>query len=323
MFKVSVVIPTYNRLSRLKQVLAALAQQTYPYANFEVIVVSDGSSDGTHEYVGQLATPYRLTLIAQANQGPAAARNNGIAQASGEYILFIDDDVIPSAQLMTEHLALHEQEGANVVVLGPMLTPRDFRMSPWVRWEQAMLMKQYQSMQNGRWQPSARQFYTGNTSLARRHLHISGGFDPAFRRAEDVELAYRLASHGLRFIFHPAAVGYHYAERSFRSWIETPYVYGRNEVIFARDKHQQWLLSAVYEEFHLRHPLIRTLVRLCLDRKSVSTGAVVWLKLLGQQSDRFGIERMVEVTHSGMFNLRYYQGIADELGGRKVFFSQV
>ncbi len=323
MFKVSVVIPTYNRLMRLKQVLSALAEQSYPLADFEVIVVSDGSSDGTHEYVNHLVMPYRLALVTQANQGPATARNTGIAHSSGEYILFIDDDVVPAAQLIAEHMALHEQAGADVVVLGPMLTPDDFRMSPWVRWEQAMLMKQYQSMQKGRWQPSPRQFYTGNTSLARRHLNASGGFDPAFRRAEDVELAYRLASHNLRFVFHPAAVGYHYAERSFRSWIETPYTYGRNEVIFARDKQQMWLLPAVYEEFHHRHPIVRALVRVCLDRRSISKGVVAWLRVLGQQSDRFGIERMVEMTHSGMFNLRYYQGIADELGGRKIFLSQV
>ncbi|MBK9940425.1 MAG: exopolysaccharide biosynthesis glycosyltransferase EpsD [Kouleothrix sp.] len=323
MLKVSVIVPTYNRVNRLKHVLAALSQQTFSPREVEVLVVSDGSSDGTHEYVRRLHMPYQLTLIEQANQGPAAARNNGIAHASGEYILFVDDDVVPAPTMLAEHMQMHEQAGKQAVVLGPMLTPANFRMSPWVRWEQAMLAKQYQSIQNGTWAPTARQFYTGNTSLARRHVLASGGFDPTFRRAEDVELAYRLSQLGLRFIFHPSAIGYHYAERSFRSWLETPYAYGRNEVIFARDKQQSWLLPAVYEEFQLRHTLIRWLIRLCLDRKSLSGGAVAWLRLIGQESDRFGIERLVEIAHSGMFNLRYYQGIADELGGRKQFFAQV
>ncbi len=323
MFKVSVVIPTYNRLHRLKQVLDAFAQQTFAHTDFEILVISDGSSDGTHEYLAQLTTPYRLNWRTQANQGPAVARNTGIAQAQGEYILFVDDDVVPTATLIAEHMHIHNLHGDKAVVLGPMLTPQDFAMSPWVRWEQAMLVKQYQSMLKGRWQPTARQFYTGNTSLLRQHLLTAGGFDPMFRRAEDVELAYRLSDRGLHFVFNPNAVGYHYAERSFRSWIETPYTYGRNEVIFARDKKQNWLLAAVFEEFQMRNPLIRVLVRLCLDRRAISMQMVSLLKMLGQQGDRFGLERMVEMTHSGMFNLRYYQGIADELGGRIQFFGQV
>jgi glycosyltransferase involved in cell wall biosynthesis len=92
MLKVSVIVPTYNRVNRLKHVLAALSQQTFSPREVEVLVVSDGSSDGTHEYVRRLHMPYQLTLIEQANQGPAAARNNGIAHASGEYILFVDDE---------------------------------------------------------------------------------------------------------------------------------------------------------------------------------------------------------------------------------------
>ena len=68
-----------------------------------------------------------------------------------------------------------------------------------------------------------------NTSLGSHH--ILGGFDASFRRAEDVELAYRLAKQGLRFLFNPKAIGYHVAERSFNSWIAIPYAYGRNYVI--------------------------------------------------------------------------------------------
>lgn len=321
--KVSIVIPTYNRLRRLLEVLAALAKQTYPHDEFEVLVVSDGSSDGTHERLPALRLPYRLDLVVQSNQGPAAARNNGIGRAAGEYVLFIDDDVVPTPQLVAEHMQMHACEGPDAIVLGPMLTPSGFNMAPWVRWEQAMLVKQYTSMQEGHWAPTARQFYTGNTSLARRHLLASGGFDSAFRRAEDVELAYRLSAQGLRFVFHPAAIGYHYAERSFRSWMETPYLYGRNDVIFTRDKQQRWLLPTVFSEFRIRNPLIRLLVRVCLDRASLSQGTVAGLRLIGQQSDRLGVERLVEMAHSGIFNLRYYQGVADELGGRRRFFAQV
>ena len=155
------------------------------------------------------------------------------------------------------------------------------------------------------------------------HLLKAGGFDEHFRRAEDVELAYRLAQAGLRFIFNAKAIGYHYAERSFRSWMDTPYIYGKNDVIFTRDKHQKWLLPKVYTEFYLRNPLIQWLVRICLDRRNLSTIMSAGLKAAARIGDYLRIERLVQVAYSGLFNLQYYQGIADELGGRTIFLEQV
>lgn len=321
MLQVSVVVPTYNRLSRLRQVIDGLERQTYPLDQFEVIVVSDGSTDGTHAYLESIETPLRLSYVAQANQGPAAARNNGISLARGELVLFVDDDVVPEPELIVEHLRVHSAEGDGVVVLGPMLTPADFAMAPWVYYEQAMLVKQYIAMQEGRWAPTARQFYTGNTSLARRHLVEAGGFDSRLRRAEDVELAYRLAARGLRFVFNPQAIGYHYAERSFRSWMEIPYAYGRNDVIFAREKQQEWILPTARTEFHKRHPLIRLLMRACIDRERLGRGTTAALRLVAGLGERLGMRRVSQLAFSGIFNLRYYQGMADEIGGRQQFFS--
>lgn len=320
---ISVVIPTYNRIERLKRVLAALECQNYALDNFEVVIISDGSSDGTDEYLRALTTPLHLHTASQPNQGVAVARNSGVRHATGDLILFIDDDVVPAPQLIAEHVRIHTAHADDVIVLGPMLTPEDFHMSRWVRWEQAMLTKQYEAMCIGKYAPSARQFYTGNTSLARAHLLASGGFDENFRRAEDVELAYRLAERGLQFVFNPTAIGYHYAERSFRSWMEIPYVYGRNDVIFTRDKQQNWLLPEVLNEFHDRNLLVQMLVRLCLDRDALSKSTVAWLKGISYLADYLGFERLVQTTHSGIFNLRYYQGVAHEMGGRKRFFAQV
>jgi GT2 family glycosyltransferase len=323
MISISFVIPTYNRLARLKQVLAGLEAQTVPCSAFEVVVVSDGSKDGTDEYLRDLETPLRLRPVFQPNSGVAAARNNGFRHANGELIVFLDDDVVPTPHLLAEHLRSHGDCIDRSIVLGPMLTPNDFIMKPWVAWEQDMLMKQYRAMEDGEWEPTARQFYTGNTSLARRHLLDSGGFDERFRRAEDVELAYRLAKQGLNFIFNSAAIGYHYADRSFRSWIEIPYVYGRNDVIFTRDKAQEWLLPKVCDEFHGRNLLVRTLVWLCLSRQPLTQSALLGLRMAADTGERLGNKMLVRFAHSGMFNLRYYQGIADELGGRKQFLARL
>ena len=320
MVGVSIVLPTYNRLAQLQQVLAGLAAQSYPLTSFEVVVVSDGSTDGTNDFLHSYSGPLQVRPFVQANSGAAAARNRGLQLAQGELIIFLDDDVVPEAHLLAEHVAIHQQQQSAVVVLGPMLTPTDVTLKPWVRWEQAMLYKQYADMTAGKWAPTARQFYTGNASVARRYLLAVGGFDPSFRRAEDVELAYRLADHGLTFLFNAKAIGYHYADRSFASWLQTPYAYGRNDVIFTRDRGQHWLLPTVMKEFQQRHRFIKGLTQLCLSRKALSRVVVQGLRRAAAMSDAVGKAAVANRCYSGIFNLLYYQGVADELQGRQAFF---
>ena len=90
---ISVVVPAYNAREAIAECLEALLHQTVPRDRYEVIVVDDGSSDGTAEVV----RPYGVKLLQQANQGPAAARNLGVAHAQGEIILFTDADCAPHA----------------------------------------------------------------------------------------------------------------------------------------------------------------------------------------------------------------------------------
>ena len=320
MTRVSIVVPTYNRIERLKQVIAAIERQTYPLENMEVIVVSDGSTDGTHEYLASIKTPLSLRFVVQQNSGPAAARNNGARNARGEYVLFIDDDVVPTPQLVAEHMRL-QTERPNLVVVGPMLNPPDFTHSPWVAWEQAMLEKQYAAMRRGDWAATARQFYTGNTSLPRQVLISSGGFNERFRRAEDIELAYRLENLGVEFCFSKEAIGYHYAERSFNSWLQIPYAYGKYEIIFSREVNHE-LLTFIRERFSERNRLTRTVIGLCLDVPPMSRAVLRLASGAASICYRCGApgRRIAQAAYSVMFNLRYYQGVADELGGRKAFF---
>jgi len=319
----SVVIPTYNRVARLRHVITALEQQTYPSDAYEVIVISDGSSDGTDAYLEALRSPIQLRWFAQANRGPAAARNAGLRKAGGEFIVFIDDDVVPEPQLLGEHARSHHEAGKDVVVLGPLLTPEGFEMAPWVRWEQEMLMKQYRAMLRGDWSATARQFYTGNASLRRSHILAAGGFDEGFRRAEDVELAYRLADKGLDFVFNMQAAGMHFAERSFRAWLDVAYTYGRNDVIFAQDRNQKWLLSAIRQEFSNRHFLIRSLVRMCGGRSRLTRVASSALKLAADSATLLRADEIERGAYSGLFNLQYYNGLFNEMDNAHFLFQDI
>lgn len=317
--QVSVVVPTYNRLSRLRTVISALEQQTFSTDDYEVVIVSDGSTDGTNDFLDGLRSERTMRWFSQSNKGPAAARNLAVSKAVGEFIVFVDDDVAAEPQLLAEHMRAHREAPGDVVVLGPLMSPEGFTMSPWVRWEQEMLMKQYRALLAGDWQPSARQFYTGNASVRRSHLLAVGGFDESFRRAEDVELAYRLAARRLGFVFNWEAVGRHYAERSFRSWLEMAYSYGRNDVIFVRDRDQKWLLPALEHEFHQRNVLIRWLVRTCIDRRRLRSAAGRALKLVADAATTVNATKFEKHAYSGLFNLQYYSGLYDEFDDARLF----
>jgi GT2 family glycosyltransferase len=265
----------------------------------------------------------RLRWFSQSNRGPAAARNAGIEKAVGEFIVFIDDDVVPEAGLLAEHVRAHREADREVVVIGPLLTPEGFAMAPWARWEQEMLMKQYRALLRGDWQPSPRQFYTGNASLRRSQILAAGGFDESFRRAEDVELAYRLAARGLGFVFTMKAAGMHYVERSYRSWLDAAYTYGRNDVIFARDRDQKWLLSAIRQEFQDRHKLVRSLVRVCRGRSWLASLTASALKLAADAATLVHADGIERSAYSGLFNLRYYSGLFEELDDSQFLFRDV
>jgi GT2 family glycosyltransferase len=84
----SVIIPTFNRLLLLKEALNSVWRQRF--TDYEVIVVDDGSTDGTLEYLEALKT--RITCLSQSNQGPGAARNLGARHAKAEYLAFFDSD---------------------------------------------------------------------------------------------------------------------------------------------------------------------------------------------------------------------------------------
>ncbi len=315
----SVVIPTHNRRERLHRVLTGLAAQDH-VGRFETVVVSDGSTDGTDEYLVSDDVPIAIVVRCQANAGPAMARNNGVEAASGELVLFLDDDVVPEPCLVREHVAAHVRLGDRAVVIGPMLDPPDHPMSMWVRYEQAMLAKQYAAMDRGDWTATSRQFYTGNASLRRSHFVASGGFDTDLWRAEDIELALRLEDMGLEFAFVPAARGLHYAERSAESWRAIAESYGRSEVTFALHPAHRDLLEFIMVHYGRRNPLVKVAVRLAAGRPFVADALDCVLFGVAAICDRLGAVRIARFALSGVYNVAYYSGVMSELGGRPAFW---
>jgi glycosyltransferase involved in cell wall biosynthesis len=101
---VSVVVPTYNKLPRLSLMIASLMRQTFPFDRFEVIVIDDGSTDGTADYLRSLRGLIPLTHHPAVHAGRSAARNWGVRLARYDLVILVDDDVLLVPEFIEEHV---------------------------------------------------------------------------------------------------------------------------------------------------------------------------------------------------------------------------
>ena len=111
--KHSIIVATYNRLEEIKELTESLINMAkHPGTpSFEWIVVDDGSEDGTDAFLQDQDFEFDLRVIKQQNQGPGAARNRGMAEAKGEYFLFLDSDcTVPPEYLVEVDRALTEHQ---------------------------------------------------------------------------------------------------------------------------------------------------------------------------------------------------------------------
>jgi len=189
----SLVIPTYNRREALQHCLDHLRALRFARGNFEIVLVDDGSTDGTADLV-ESCRDLPLRLIRQANAGAAAARNAGIRAATGLFCMFVDDDVLVHPDLLLEHQEAHRAHHRRLVrgpvINIPAMPPPQAPPSLWRHYSRNYLC-------------------TSNASLLREHLLEAGLFDTTFARWEDAELGVRLKRLGVRRHFRPQALVYH------------------------------------------------------------------------------------------------------------------
>ena len=207
----TVVIPTFNRKKSLSRVLGALASQTLSSENYEVIIVDDGSNDGTSESIRQICHSHNglVRYFFQKNKGPAAARNLGIKEARCRLVLFLNDDTIPANNLIEQHITCHQKWTAdNVAVLGHATWAEGIPVPIYAR---HYLVGEYKKLE-GLQEVRPIDFITCNISVKKIFLLNNGLFDEDFPYAahEDRELGYRLGKMGLRIRYNPQALVYHH-----------------------------------------------------------------------------------------------------------------
>jgi GT2 family glycosyltransferase len=217
--KASVIIPTYNRRDLVGRTLRTLFEQNFPPSEFEIIVVVDGSTDGTCAVLRAVKSPCRLRIIEQENCGPSGARNAGFCAAEGEVVIFLDDDMLCDATLVREHVAAHQCEQP-VIGFGAIFLSGDSPASlPAECFKRELGAYYLEHMQNPGTPGEESPCVFCNTSALRRVLLKTGGFDERFRKREDAELAVRLFAAGLRPRYVNTAIAYQYYKKTIADLI--------------------------------------------------------------------------------------------------------
>lgn len=233
----SVVVPTFNRLDELQRVIRSVSMQVSGLPSpCEVVVVDDGSSDGTGRWLDRYAADDGLAVIHQENAGPAKARNRGVEASTGEIILFLGDDTVPQPGWLRAHLEAHrlEDPGRSMAVLGyTSFPPGDD--SPFLRWINEYGAQFGYSLIEDPTDVPFNFFYTSNISLPRRVFEGLGGFREDFPAAawEDIEFAYRAVESGMSIKYLPKARTIHHHRIRVGTFCARQEKSGRSAAIFS------------------------------------------------------------------------------------------
>jgi GT2 family glycosyltransferase len=207
--ELSVVVPTRDRASRLRQTLQALAAASGP--RWEAVVVDDGGAPGgladVEGWIAQSGAPVRI--LRQESRGPAAARNRGARDARGRVLVFLDDDMVVAPDFLARHLrAVDAHPGCWVV--GRITHPEELRATPFGRYRHAR-WEEFHERHASRGLQETDGISAANLALPAADFQRLGGFDEGFALAgcEDRELGVRARAAGLRVLYDPENVALH------------------------------------------------------------------------------------------------------------------
>lgn len=256
----SVLVCTYNRRAVLAECLDRFEDQDAPTGSYELVVVDDGSDDGTADLLAARAWSVPATVRTRPNGGLAAARNTGLAAAGGDRVLLVNDDTIADRGLVRRHLEAGRGPDARLALLGTFEQPPDAQRTGLTRLlERRSYVFDFAGMTPGTvydW----RRFWTCNVSLPLDAARRVGGFDEGFRHygCEDADLAYRVFGDGPAVRFDDRA-------RAIHRHVLTPSAFRDRQRLVARAHVRLFAANPAaldHPEFGgLRHLTLETLER--------------------------------------------------------------
>ena len=211
---VSVILPTYNRRSIIKRSISSVFAQTYD--NLELVIVDDGSTDGTKQYVKSNFDQNRINYLEQSNKGVSSARNRGCSVAQGKYLAFIDsDDEWREAKLSKQMDFLEKYPEAGLVFCDATIVSPGGIVS-----DKPELIPHYKDMVYGLREILADPYLGVPTVIMTKKLFEEvGGFDESLSTAEDIDLFLRVALKSRIGYLHDKLVRVHKTTGSLSSFV--------------------------------------------------------------------------------------------------------
>ena len=222
-------------MAELKRCLKAIAK--FSDTDFEVFVGVDGSTDGSIEWLGKTTFSFPLKLLTHPeseNKGRSATRNLPLGELSGQYILYLDSDMIPSPDLLEQHRKVVEK--GNAISIGSVHY-LESEGNCWVRYTAERGVAKFNA---GELVPF-NYFITPNVAIPAAWVKAVGGFDEKINRygGEDMELGYRLEQQFKpAFVYNPAARVETVQEKRLSKALKELEEYGATGLIYINRKHK-------------------------------------------------------------------------------------
>jgi glycosyltransferase involved in cell wall biosynthesis len=302
----SAVIPCFNARATVARAVASLQTQDAPAGSFEIVVVDDGSTDGSADCLEETRGTVPVRVLRQQNRGRAAARNLGAAASRGRALLFLDADVWAAPGLVSAHLRHHGEGARMLAVQGRTVPDPDTLVSPFMR--TSHMMPDLTVRRPGALSPL--QVVTRNLSVSADGFRAVGGFDEGFAGygLEDVEFGLRFARAGGRIRYDHEALGVHHHVISLEAAVERQRSNGRAAVRLWHKHGRPWWLG-----LHLEiHPALLPLKRLVF-RTGLVTRVVEAARPWAERRRRYLV---LNECYNHLLWRGYYQGVFQALAER-------
>lgn len=306
--KVSIVMPTHNRVGILAMTLGALCRQTYPPERLELVVVADGCVDETAVFVQQYQAPFPIRLREQPGSGPATARNVGAQVATGDILIFIDDDIEALPHFVAAHVAAHRADAPGVVI-GHLPLVENGRAGYFDQGINAWWRQRFFEMSQPGYRFGYGDLFSGNFSVAAALFRQVQGFNTALWCHEDYELGMRLAAAGGRFAFAPEATGIHHDVTDWQRSLRRRVAEGKADVYLAQQQPQ--LLSQLPLRAGDYSVLSKGLRFLAFRQPKLGRGATAVLSAGLPILEALRFKRAWTVLFAHLQDYWYWQGVAE------------
>ena len=289
----SIVVPTYNRASQLRECLASLAAQDYPKSLMEVVIVDDGGRENLEPIITEFSEQFNMSSLRQPNAGPAAARNLGVRQATHQYLAFTDDDCLPTPSWLS-CMAKAIAQCPDRIIGGK--TVNILHQNAYSSTSQLILDIVYDNYNSD---PEKARFFASNNMVVPRDTFLEiGGFLAGWRTSEDREICDRWLWHGHKMLYEPSAVVQHAHPLTLWSFCRQHFHYGKGAHYFHVTRQQRssgnmgsemsfhadlsnWLTAAFIRK--AKRPVLMTILLMIWQVANLS--GFLWARLV--EKDRY------------------------------------